>query len=122
MIKNISPGNGITINNSHSSWPTFYNSVQNTGNNLIGQMRYNGSSQNIEVFDGNSWLIMNSSYPTVELSPHVQAVVAWAQTKMAEETRIQELAAKHPTVADALLARDRAEDAVKIAVALCDIK
>jgi hypothetical protein len=31
-----------------------------------------------------------------------------------------ELAKKHPT-ADALLARDRAEDAVKIAVALCDV-
>jgi hypothetical protein len=31
------------------------------------------------------------------------------------------LAKKHPTVADALLARDRAEDAVKIAVALCDV-
>lgn len=122
MIKNISPGNGITINNSHSSWPTFYNSVQNTGNNLIGQMRYNGSSQNIEVFDGNSWLIMNSSYPTVELSPHVQAVVAWAQTKMAEESRLRELAAKHPTVADALEAVKRAEEQVQIAAALCDVK
>lgn len=85
-------------------------------------MRYNGSSQNIEVFDGNSWLIMNSSYPTVELSPHVQAVVAWAQTKMAEESRLRELAAKHPTVADALEAVKRAEEQVQIAAALCDVK
>lgn len=122
MIKNLSPGNGITINNNYSSWPTFYNSVQNTGNSLVGQMRYNGSSQNIEVFDGNSWLMMNSAYPTIELSPHVQAVVNWAQMKMAEESRIQELAAKHPTVADALEAVKQAEEQVQIAAALCDVK
>jgi hypothetical protein len=40
--------------------------------------------------------------------------------KMADEQRITELAKTHPTVADALLARDRAEDVVRIAVALCD--
>jgi hypothetical protein len=41
---------------------------------------------------------------------------------MEKEKRLEELAKKHPTVADALLARDRAEDAVRIAVALCDVK
>jgi hypothetical protein len=122
MIKNLSPGIGITINNSYSSWPTFYNSIQNTGNSLIGQVRYNGSSQNLEVFDGNSWLIVNSSHPTIELAPHVQSVVAWAQTKMAEESRLKELAAKHPTVADALEAVRRAEEQVKIVAALVDIE
>lgn len=120
MIKNLSPGGGISINNNHSSWPTFYNSVQNSGNSLIGQMRYNGSSQNIEVFDGNSWLMMNSSYPTIDLAPHVQAVVTWAQAKMHEESRLKELAAKHPTVADALKALERAEEQVKIVAALVD--
>jgi hypothetical protein len=33
---------------------------------------------------------------------------------------MQALAKSHPTVADALLARDRAEDALKIATALCN--
>jgi hypothetical protein len=42
--------------------------------------------------------------------------------KMADEQHIKELASKHPTVADALLARDRAEDALKMTTALCDIK
>lgn len=121
MIKSITSGNGIQINGgNYSNWPTFYNTPQSTGNTAIGQVRYNGSSQNLEVYDGNSWLIMTSAYPTIELSPDVQSVLNWARMKMAEEHRIKELAAKHPTVADALLARDRAEDAVKIAVALCD--
>jgi hypothetical protein len=41
---------------------------------------------------------------------------------MEEEKRMLELAAQHPTVADALAAQQRAEEAVRIAVALCDIK
>lgn len=96
--------------------------MQNTGNSLIGSVRYNGSSQNLEVYDGNSWMIMSASYPTVELSPHVQAVLAWAQTKMAEESRLKELAAKHPTVADALGALKQAEEQVQIVAALVDTK
>jgi hypothetical protein len=118
MIKNITPGTGITVNNSSSLWPSFYNSISSSGNNLIGQMRYNGSSQNIEVYDGSSWLMMSPAYPTIDLAPHVQAVVAWAQGKMAEETRFRELAAKHPTVADALEALQRAEEQVQIVAAL----
>jgi hypothetical protein len=123
MIKNITPGSGININNNHhSAWPSFYNTVSSSGNSLVGQLRYNGSSQNLEVYDGTSWLIMNSAYPTIELSPHVQAVVAWAQTKMAEESRIRELAAKHPAVADALGALQRAEEQVQIVTALVDME
>lgn len=120
MIKNLSPGIGININNNYSTWPTFYNSVQTTGNSLVGQMRYNGSNQCIEVYDGTSWIMMNSAYPTIELSPHVQAVVTWAEKKIAEEARIKELAAKHPTVADALKAVEQAEEQVKIVAALVD--
>lgn len=122
MIKNLTPGSGISINNNYSTWPSFYNTVQSTGNGLVGQIRYNGSSQNLEVYDGNSWIMMNSAYPTIELSPHVQAVVAWAQTKMAEESRMRELAAKHPSVADALEALKRAEEQVKIVTALVDVE
>jgi len=118
MIKNISPGTGITINGGHASWPNFYNTP--SGNSLVGQMRYNGSNQCIEVYDGSSWLMMGNSYPTIDLAPHVQAVVAWAQIKMAEEARIQELAAKHPSVADALEAVKQAEEQVRIVAALVD--
>ncbi len=118
MIKNISPGTGITINGGQMSWPSFYNSP--SSNSLVGQMRYNGGNQCIEVYDGSSWLVMGSSYPTIELAPHVQAVVQWAQIKMAEESRLKELAAKHPSVADALQALTRAEEQVRIVAALVD--
>jgi hypothetical protein len=122
MIKNITPGSGITINNNYSTWPSFYNTVSSTGNSLVGQLRYNGSSQNLEVYDGNSWISMLTSYPTIELAPHVQAVVAWAQSKMAEEAQVRELAAKHPAMADALAAVDKAQEQVRIVAALVDTK
>lgn len=120
MIKSINTGNGLQVSNGYTSWLQFYNSIQSTGNSLIGQMRYNGSSQSIEVYDGNSWQIMPSSHPTLELAPHVQAVVAWAQAKMVEEERLKKLAARHPAVADALEALRKAEEQVKIVTALAD--
>ena len=120
MIKGINAGSGIQVSGNYGSWPTFYNNVNSNGNTLIGQVRYNGSSQNLEVYDGNSWLIMNSMYPMVELSPEVQSIINWARMKMAEELRIKELAAKHPTVADALKAVEKAEEQVRVVAALVD--
>jgi hypothetical protein len=120
MIKSITPGTGITVNNSHSLWPSFYNTISSTGNTLIGQMRYNGNNQAIEVYDGQAWVMMSPAYPTIDLAPHVQAVITWAQNKMADEARIKELAAKHPSVADALQAVAHAGEQVRVVAALVD--
>lgn len=120
MIKGINTGTGLTVNNGYTSWPNFYNNSASNGNTLVGQMRYNGSAQCIEVYDGMTWLSMGSSYATVELAPHVQAVVTWAQTKMAEESRLRELAAQHPMLADALEAAERAKEQVQIIAALVE--
>jgi hypothetical protein len=83
-------------------------------------VRYVGG--NLEVYDGSSWLPLQSSYPTIELDSETWEIVCWAQNRMEEEKRMMELARNHPTVADALSARERAEEAVRIAVALCDVK
>ena len=79
MIKNITPGSGITINNNYNTWPSFYNTVSSTGNGLIGQLRYNGTSQNLEVFDGNGWQTLNMSYATVGLNYEAESLLDWAQ-------------------------------------------
>lgn len=118
MIKSINGSNGITISGGYSTWPQFYNNAATSGNTLIGQLRYNGSSQTMEVYDGVTWLTMASSYPTVELTGEVQAILTWARIKMAEEARIQELADKHPSVADAVDAVKRAQEQVRIVASL----
>ena len=120
MIKTISPGSGISVQNNYSTWPSFYNNGATSNNTLVGQVRYNGSSQTMEVYDGMTWLTLTPSYPTVELTGEVQAILNWAKEKIHEEARIRELAAKHPSVADALQAVAVAEDQVRIVAALVD--
>jgi len=120
MIKTINAGAGLSIQNGHSTWPSFYNNSASNSNTLVGQMRYNGSAQCIEVYDGMAWLSMTTSFPTVDLASHVQAVVNWAQIKMAEESKLKTLAAKHPSVADALEAVAKAEEQVCIVAALVE--
>lgn len=115
MIKTINSGIGINVQN-NSLWPTFYNTTSN--NSLVGQVRYNGTNQNMEVYDGSHWMLLTSGHPTIDLAPHVQTVVEWAQAKMTEEARLKELAAKHPSVADALAAVEKAKEQVQIVAAL----
>jgi hypothetical protein len=72
------------------------------------------------VYDGMTWLSMSTSFPTVELNGDVQLILNWARMKMSEEARIKELAAKHPSVSDALQAVAHAEEQVRIVAALVD--
>ena len=118
MIKGISGSNGIIVNNTYTSWPSFYSSGSNQLG--VGNMRYSGSSQSIEVFDGNNWLTLTGAHPSIELNGDVQYILNWARGKMAEEARIKELADKHLIVADALEAVKQAEEQVKIVAALVD--
>ena len=120
MIKAINTGTGLTVINGHTSWPSFYNNSTASNNTLVGQVRYNGANQNMEVYDGMVWQTMNSSYPSIELAPHVQAVVEWAKSKMVEEQRLQQLARQHPTVADAMAAVAEAQEQLRVVAALVD--
>jgi hypothetical protein len=115
MIRNITGGYGIHVSGSVYNAPYI-----DTTRASAGMVRYIGG--NLEVYDGSSWLPLQSSYPQIELDGVAQEIIKWAQNRMVEEERMQALAKSHPTVADALLARDRAEDALKIATALCDTK
>lgn len=115
MIRNIVGGSGIMVSGSAYSAPYIDNTRASAG-----MVRYNAG--NIEVYDGGSWLVMQSSYPTIELDHETREILQWAQNRMVEEERMKALANKHPTVADALAARERADEAVRIAVALCDVQ
>ena len=115
MIRNITSGSGITVSGSVYNAPYI-----DTTRASAGMVRYIGG--NLEVYDGSSWLPLQSCYPPIELDNETQEIIRWAQNRMVEEERMLELAKNHPTVADALAARERAEEAVRIAVALCDVK
>lgn len=61
-----------------------------------GQLRYNPSTQNIEIYDGTMWQQMYSSYASVDLSEESKQILAWAAEKMRKEKELEELCEKYP--------------------------
>jgi hypothetical protein len=86
----------------------------------VGNLRFNTSQQRLEVYDGITWLELNTPHASVGLNGLAEEAIDWAQRQMAEEKRIEALAKKHPTVADALEAVARAEEQLKVVTALVE--
>ena len=85
---------------------------------MQGVLRMRGP--NTEVFNGNAWEPVNHQIVHLHLDQDVAVLLEWAKRKMAEEDRINMLAMKHPALANAILSRDKADEVVKILVALCE--
>jgi hypothetical protein len=116
MIKTINAGAGIRVQSGYAS--TTYVNMSNAS---AGMIRYNGNSNNLEVYDGSSWMTLNSAYPIIELDGDVLAVVNWAKEKMNKEAKIQELAKTNATVADALTAFEKAQEQLDIVATLVTV-
>jgi len=66
----------------------------------IGNMRYNPNGNNIEVFDGSSWVTMYSNTASVDLSGEAVSLLEWARKKRNEELELARLAETNPTIKD----------------------
>ena len=113
MIKGITQGRGVSVRNG-----TVSSTYIDMSRPSAGMIRYNGN--NMEVYDGNMWLIMSSTYAEVELDGLTMEILTWARHKREEERRLKELSVKHPAVADALQAVAKAEEQVRIVTALVE--
>jgi hypothetical protein len=63
-------------------------------------MRYNPNSQNIEVYDGNVWVILSSQHSIINLSSDAVSLLEWARKKRDEELTLQRLAESSPVIKD----------------------
>ena len=115
MIRNITGGLGIHVSGSVYNAPYI-----DTTRSSYGLVRYTGS--NFEVYDGSSWLPLQSSYPQIELDGVTLEAVQWIRRKMEQEKRLTELAKKHPAVADAIAAVSYAQEQLDIVTALIDVE
>jgi hypothetical protein len=114
------------INNIHTSTAGYIN-VGGYNNNpyvsvdhnnpISGMIRMNGS--NMEVYNGSGWMQFGGT-AEVSLTGAAISALDWCQKKMAEETRIKELAAKSVTVADALAQYEAAQEQLKMVLTLTD--
>ena len=85
-----------------------------------GMMRWNGNNNSIEVFDGstNLWQQMYGKTADIQLSPQIQAVMNWANLKMAEESEWEKLAKTNDAVKIALENMKKAKQQLDITAKL----
>jgi hypothetical protein len=88
MIKGLMGGTNVIVSGGNTSVPYV---SQNNANPMQGMLRIWGSD--MQVFDGNTWMNLSTSYATVDLSPESQTLLQWAReqkNKQADrETRIK---------------------------------
>lgn len=105
-----------TTNNPATNYMNNYSGAQGLGN-----MRFNTSTQSVEVYDGMMWRPMEMSTVNVSLTSDAVAAIAWANQQRHEEIKMQTLAEQHPAVADLMAAVRDAEEKLRIAVALVQV-
>jgi len=99
MIKGITQsGRYTTVSNGNAS--TYVNSY--SGQQGVGNIRFNTSTQNMEVFDGNNWVMLNMSYASVGMTPEAESLLDWAKEKRNEELAWESLAKDNQAVKIAL--------------------
>ena len=98
MIKDIH-ASGRYVQVSGGSTSTYVNGY--SGLQGVGNMRYNTSNQNMEVFDGSTWITLNMGYSSVGLTPEAEVLLDWAKQKRDEEFKLKSLMEKHPGLKEA---------------------
>ena len=105
MIKGLTGTCGVTVSAGNTSVP-YVN--QNINNPMQGMIRINGSD--MQVFDGNNWTTMSTSYATVGLDQDTQDLLQWARTQRQLDLNRKLLIENNPALAKAHEAIKRAED------------
>jgi len=105
MIKGLLGTQGIKVSGGDTSVP-YIN--QNTINPMTGMVRVWGSD--MQVFDGTSWLNMNSSYATVSLDQETQDLLMWARAQRQMTLNRMTIAQNNPSLMKALEKLKKAED------------
>jgi hypothetical protein len=118
MIKNVY-GSGrylTTYDNKSTNYMNNFSGAQGLGN-----MRFNTTTQNVEIYDGQMWQPMQMDTVNLSLTSDAQDAIAWADQKRHEELRMQTLAEKHPAVADQLAAVREAEEKLRMVTLLVQV-
>jgi hypothetical protein len=98
MINGITQaGRYVTVLQGNNSLPYV---PSNSNNPIQGMIRTN--NQNMQVFDGSSWINITPSYSTVGLTSEAESLLDWARKKRDEEMAWESLAKENQAVKIAL--------------------
>jgi hypothetical protein len=114
MIKGIAPMGKYTVVSAGNTSVPYIN--QNINNPIQGMIRISGSD--LQVFDGITWMTMNTSYASIGLSSDAESLLDWARKKRDEEIEIDLLAAANPTIKDLLEQIKEKEDQIQMVMTL----
>ena len=105
MIKSITSSSPyITVTGGNPMSPYFSPGAQGAG-----QMRFNTSSNNIEVWDGVTWKELGMSYVNVDISGETQELLKWARETKNRELSRESRVRNNPALQKAYEAIQRAE-------------
>ena len=104
MIKGIMGNKGVIVSAGDVSTPYINN---NSSNPMQGMIRLWGND--FQVFDGNMWVQLASSYATVSLDQDTQDLLQWARTQRTLERNRAVLIENNPALENAYKAILRAE-------------
>ena len=116
MIKSISSSSPFIIVSGGNPGSTYIGNYTSAPG--IGNMRYNPNSQNIEVFDGNTWVILSSQHSSINLSGEAVSLLEWARRKRDEEFERERLAETNPAIKDLITQIKDKEEQIKVVQAL----
>jgi hypothetical protein len=118
MIRDLNSNSDTWIQITQGSKPYInnYNNAQGVGN-----VRYNVSTQSLEAYDGNNW-IMLSGYAMVGITPRTQCVLEWAEKRMIDDQRIEHIIKNNPTLEDAYQTYQDAAEKLRVLVTLSEPK
>lgn len=111
------------IKSIHSSSPFLTISGGNPGSTYIGNysnapgvgnMRYNPNNQNIEVYDGSTWIILSAHHTNINLSDEAVSLLEWARKKRNKELERERLAETSPAIKDLVNQIKDKEEQIKI--------
>lgn len=72
-----------------------------SGSQGVGNLRFNTTNQQMEVYDGTTWIIMNTPDATIGLNDEAESLLDWAREKRNEEMALKERMKTHPGLQEA---------------------
>jgi hypothetical protein len=79
----------------------------NSNNPIQGMLRLN--NQDMQVFDGSSWITVGASYASVDLDADTQGLLEWARTERSKQAVREERIRNNTALRKAYEAIQRAE-------------
>jgi hypothetical protein len=113
MIKGVMSGAGITVQGGQITYPYI---PHNSNNPIQGMIRVNG--QDIQAFDGSTWMTLSPSWPTIELNGETQSILQWAREQKIKQAEREARIKKNPALQKAFENIKRAEENFDIIDAL----